>query len=197
MFLNARAFGASRINIWEITQWYSYTSLSETRWNLKCKFLQILTEFVSIGAATLNLNNSVRGGEVLWASRAHACSLEHIWGWEISQYFSISLSFSPTFSIFLNLSHSFTFILLSFSIFLSYFLLFLSFSVYLPKTLSLTIKYLIQLFNLPSYFLNISLSAFSKGTDEAWGFLNVWEFPTCPRVGKTFFYHKLYIVVIS
>jgi uncharacterized C2H2 Zn-finger protein len=25
----------------------------------------------------------------------------------------------------------------------------------------------------------------------------VWEFPTCPRVGKTFFYHKLYIVVIS
>ena len=107
-------------------------------------------------------------------------------------YFLISQSFSLTFS-FLNL-----FLLLSpFSIFLSYFLLFLSFSVYLPKTLSLTIKYLIQPFNLLSYFLNISLSAFSKGRDEAWGFLNVWEFPTCPRVGKTFFYHKLYIVVIS
>jgi len=193
MFLNARAFTAQRIDIWEITGWYSFTSLSETRWNSKFW----------------------RGGEVLWASRAHACSLEHIWGWEISQYFSISLSFSPTFSIFLNLSHSFTFILLSFSIFLSYFLLsqsfsltfsflnlflllspfsiflsyfllFLSFSVYLPKTLSLTIKYLIQPFNLPSYFLNISLSAFSKGTDEAWGFLNVWEFPTCPSVGKHF-----------
>ena len=49
-------------------------------------------------------------------------------------YFLLSQSFFLTFS-FLNLS-----LLLSpFSIFLSYFLLFLSFSVYVPKTLSLTI----------------------------------------------------------
>ena len=49
-------------------------------------------------------------------------------------YFLLSQSFFLTFS-FLNLS-----LLLSpFSIFLSYFLLFLSFSVYLPKTVSLTI----------------------------------------------------------
>ena len=55
MFLNARAFEAFRIDIWEITQWYSYTSLSETRWNSK---FEILTEFGQISAATLNLYSS-------------------------------------------------------------------------------------------------------------------------------------------
>ena len=52
----------------------------------------------------------------------------------VHSFSSLSPSFSLTFS-FLNLS----FLLSPFSIFLSYFLLFLSFSVYVPKTLSLTI----------------------------------------------------------
>ena len=52
----------------------------------------------------------------------------------VHSFSSLSPSFSLTFS-FLNLS----FLLSPFSIFLSYFLLFLSFSVYLPKTVSLTI----------------------------------------------------------
>ena len=128
MFLNARAFGASRINIWEITQWYSYTSLSETRWNLKCKFLQILTEFVSIGAATLNLNNSVRGGGGFVGQPSACLQLRAYMG---VRNFSIFLYLSLFLSYFLNLSQSFSLFHVHSPLFLNLSLLLSPFSIFL------------------------------------------------------------------
>jgi len=148
MFLNARAFGASRINIWEITQWYSYTSLSETRWNLKCKFLQILTEFVSIGAATLNLNNSVRGGGGFVGQPSARLQLRAYMG---VRNFSIFLYLSLFLSYFLNLSQSFSLFHVHSPLFLNLSLLLSPFSIFFSYFL------LSQSFSLTFSFLNLSL----------------------------------------
>jgi len=147
MFLDARAFTTYWTDIWEITRWYSYTSLSETRWNSKFKFLQILTEFGRIGAATLNLNNSVRGGGFVGQPSARL-QLRAYMG---VRNFSIFLYLSLFLSYFLNLSQSFSLFHVHSPLFLNLSLLLSPFSIFFSYFL------LSQSFSLTFSFLNLSL----------------------------------------
>ena len=90
--------------------------------------MQILTEFVSIGAATLNLNNSVRGGGGFVGQPSARLQLRAYMG---VRNFSIFLYLSLFLSYFLNLSQSFSLFHVHSPLFLNLSLLLSPFSIFL------------------------------------------------------------------